>query len=210
MKTVYKRWLAMAMLVLLSACVVAPAERAGPAHVDVGIGIHVPVYPRLVLIPGYPVYYAPSLEMNFFFYDGVYWVFQGNGWYLSYWYNGPWRAVEPVLVPGVILNVPLRYYRRPPSHFHAWRPDEPPRWEEHWGHDWERQRGDDWRRHSKSGKLAPLPNFQREYSGQSYPRQIERQQELNRKNYHYSPQDPAVKRAYSHDKRGDGKGNKRY
>jgi hypothetical protein len=60
------------------------------ADVQVSIGINVPIYPRLVVVPGYPVYYAPQLDSNYFFYDGLYWVFQDDNWYQSSWYNGPW------------------------------------------------------------------------------------------------------------------------
>ncbi|MEO8331814.1 MAG: hypothetical protein ABI479_05230, partial [Gallionella sp.] len=42
----------------------------------VSIGINLPAYPRLVRVPGYPVYYDPRIEYNYFFYDGLYWVFQ--------------------------------------------------------------------------------------------------------------------------------------
>jgi hypothetical protein len=42
----------------------------------VSIGINLPAYPQLVRVPGYPVYYAPRLNANYFFYDGLYWVFQ--------------------------------------------------------------------------------------------------------------------------------------
>ncbi len=42
----------------------------------VSIGINLPVYPQLVPVPGYPVYYAPQLNSNYFFYDGMYWVYQ--------------------------------------------------------------------------------------------------------------------------------------
>ena len=38
----------------------------------VSIGVNFPVYPQLTRIPGYPVYYAPQLGSNFFFYDGMY------------------------------------------------------------------------------------------------------------------------------------------
>ena len=31
--------------------------------------------PELVVMPGYPVYYAPNVAANYFFYDGLYWVF---------------------------------------------------------------------------------------------------------------------------------------
>lgn len=53
------------------------------------IGINVPTYPRLVQVPGYPVYYGPQLNSNYFFYDGLYWVLNGDDWYVSSWYNGP-------------------------------------------------------------------------------------------------------------------------
>ena len=41
-------------------------------------------------VPGYPVYYAPDIGGNYFFYDGRYWVYQDDNWYSSSWYNGPW------------------------------------------------------------------------------------------------------------------------
>jgi hypothetical protein len=63
------------------------------------IGVHIPAYPHLVAIPGYPVYYAPRLQANFFFYDGMYWLFQNDHWYASYWYDGPWSVVSRVSVP---------------------------------------------------------------------------------------------------------------
>jgi hypothetical protein len=44
----------------------------------VSIGINLPVYPELVPVPGYPVYYAPGMNSNYFFYDGMYWVYQGD------------------------------------------------------------------------------------------------------------------------------------
>ena len=39
---------------------------------SVSIGINVPLFPELVRVPGYPVYYAPRLNSNYFFYDGMY------------------------------------------------------------------------------------------------------------------------------------------
>jgi hypothetical protein len=53
------------------------------------IGINVPVYPELVRVPGYPVYYAPRLGADFFFCDGMFRVYQQDDWYASSWYNGP-------------------------------------------------------------------------------------------------------------------------
>ena len=79
------------LLIVLGMLLTTPAS----AEVQVNIGINIPVYPDLVVVPGYPVYYAPQVETNLFFYDGLYWVYQDDYWYSSPWYNGPWWAVEP-------------------------------------------------------------------------------------------------------------------
>ena len=84
---------------------------------NVSIGINLPLFPELVPVPGYPVYYAPRLDANYFFYDGMYWVYQNDNWYASSWYNGPWGLVDPEYVPLYILRIPVRYYRQPPSIF---------------------------------------------------------------------------------------------
>ena len=65
----------------------------------VQIGVNMPSYPTLVPVPGYPVYYDPQASSNYFFYDGLYWVYSGDNWYASSWYNGPWGSVDPVGVP---------------------------------------------------------------------------------------------------------------
>jgi hypothetical protein len=163
----------------------------------VSLGINLPVYPELDVVPGYPVYYAPDLDANYFFYDGTYWLYQNDNWYASSWYNGPWDLVNPDDVPAFILRVPVRYYRAPPLYFRAWGYDAPPRWAEHWGPDWtQRRRGwDRWDRGAVPAP-APLPAYQRNYSGDRYPRQVEQQQELNRQNYRYQPNNPVVRQQY--------------
>lgn len=159
----------------------------------VSIGINLPLYPELVPVPGYPVYYAPRLHANYFFYDGMYWVYQDDNWYASSWYNGPWGFVEPYYVPLFILRVPVRYYRQPPVYFRGWRANAPPRWGHHWGPDWERQRKgwDRWQR-SSAPKRAPLPTYQRQYSGERYPR-VEQQHEIHNQQYRYQPREKAVR-----------------
>ena len=66
------------------------------AHADIDfdtpgfvIGINVPLHPRLAPVPGYPVYYAPRLPLNLFYYDGEYWLFRHRDWYASHWTDGP-------------------------------------------------------------------------------------------------------------------------
>ncbi|HSQ10103.1 MAG TPA: hypothetical protein VLN25_05755 [Burkholderiaceae bacterium] len=162
----------------------------------VSIGINMPVYPHLVPVPGYPVYYAPRVDSNYFFYDGMYWVYQSDNWYASSWYNGPWGLVAPDVVPLYVLRVPVRYYRRPPPYFHGWKADAPPRWDDHWGKDWKQRRGDwdHWDRRSAPPR-APLPTYQKPYSGNRYPHP-EQQPVLQGQKYKYQPHDPVVQQHY--------------
>jgi len=162
----------------------------------VSIGINLPVYPELVRVPGYPVYYAPSVNSNYFYYDGMYWVYQGDSWYASSWYNGPWGLVAPEYLPLFVLRIPVRYYRDPPPHFRGWRADAPPRWGEHWGHQWEQHRSgwDRWNRNA-APPPAPLPLYQRQYSGERYPR-VEQQPTLHGENFCYQPRNSVVRRHY--------------
>jgi hypothetical protein len=193
------------------------------AAVSVNIGINLPTYPRLVPVPGYPVYYAPGVNSNYFFYDGLYWVFDGENWYDSRWYNGPWNVVDPFYVPSYVLRVPVRYYRHAPAYFHGWRADAPPRWNERWGRDWESRRGD-WNRGPRgTAQRAPLPDYQRRYSGDRYPRAEQQQQQVHNQNYRYQPRDEAVRqrnqeqgrggdqhqgRGEGRDSRGEGRGGR--
>jgi hypothetical protein len=178
---------------------IAPAEAQvsiGIALPNVSIGVNLPLYPDLEPIPGYPVYYAPRVDANYFFYDGMYWVFRDDNWYASSWYNGPWALIGPEEVPLFILRVPVRYYRQPPMYFRGWYADSPPRWGDHWGNDWSQRRGgwDKWNRNS-APRPAPLPVYQRQYSGDRYPA-ADQQRELRSKNYRYEPRDDAVRQHY--------------
>ena len=181
--------LAAAWLMLVPA---APAVAA----TSVSIGINLGAYPRLVTVPGYPVYYAPSVNSNYFFYDGMYWVFDGDNWYDSPWYNGPWTTVDRYYVPSYVLQVPVRYYRRPPVYFHGWSVNAAPRWHEHWGNSWVERRGD-WNRYDRRSvpARAPLPAYQRQYSGNRYPTEA-RQVEMHTQNYPYQPRDQVVQQHY--------------
>ena len=196
--------LGLATVPLVGGCVAAGYPSSSPMYSgyavvqsrNVSIGINVPVYPSLVRIPGYPVYYAPGVATNYFFYDGVYWVFWDDGWYQSTWYNGPWVYVSPNVVPLFILRIPVRYYRYPPAFFRGWHQDAPPRWGEHWGPQWEQHRHgwDQWNR-AAAPAPAPLPHYQREYSGAKYPG-LDKQPVLRSEKYRYQPQEPAGRQLY--------------
>ena len=162
----------------------------------VSIGINVPSYPTLVQVPNYPVYYAPGMSTNYFFYDGMYWVYQSDNWYTSEWYNGPWGMVGPEFVPLYVLRVPVRYYRSPPPYFRGWQADAPPRWGDHWGNQWQQQHSgwDRWNRGSAPAP-APLPAYQKGYSGGHYPK-AEQQPALRSQNYRYQPHEAVARQQY--------------
>jgi hypothetical protein len=163
---------------------------------NLNIGINVPAYPSLVPVPGYPVYYAPQLSANFFFYDSMYWVYQNDNWYASSWYNGPWALVAPEAVPLYILRVPVRYYRHPPPYFRGWKANAPPHWGEHWGPEWQQSRKgwNKWNR-SSAPAPAPRPDYQRQYSHDRYPR-VEQQYNLYNQHYRYEPREKVIREHY--------------
>lgn len=200
------RHLLVTLPVLLGSAAAAHAQISiGIGTPNVSIGINMPTYPRLVPVPGYPVYYDPYVDANYFFYDGLYWVYQGDNWYASSWYNGPWQLVDPYSVPLFVLRVPVRYYRRPPSYFHGWRADAPPHWDEHWGREWqERHNGWDRWDHRAAPRPAPLPSYQRQYSQGHYPRTAEQQQAVRSEHYHYQPHEAVTRQHFEqHERQGD-------
>jgi hypothetical protein len=181
-------------------------QAAAQAQVSVGlgiemsgvsIGINLPTFPDLLRVPGYPVYYAPQAPGNYFYYDGLYWVLQGEHWYASSWYNGPWQRVMPLYVPAYVLRVPVYYYRQPPPYFRHWHANAPPRWDEHWGREWQQRRPgwDHWDRHA-APQPAPLPTYQRRYPHSHYPHGTARQQAIRAENFNYQPREPVSRQAY--------------
>jgi hypothetical protein len=162
----------------------------------VHIGVNLAVYPTLQRVPGYPVYYAPNLNSNYFFYDGLYWVYDDDNWYSSSWYNGPWHGVDPYHVPSYVLRVPVRYYRRAPEYFRSWRADAAPRWGDHFGGQWEQRRTgwDRWDRRSAPAP-APLPVYQRQYSGNRYP-QGTQQVTIQTQSYRYQPREQVTQQHF--------------
>ena len=166
----------LALSLLLAPLASAQAHDHGP-RVGLSINLGFGAFPELVQVPGYPVYYAPRVSANYFFHDGLFWLYSDDRWYSSAWYDGPWDAVAPEYVPAFVLRVPVRYYRSPPRYFLGWHRDAAPRWGDHWGREWEHHRAgwDRWDRHG-AYRPAPLPVYQRQYAGDRYPRTVERQQ----------------------------------
>src|SRR5262245_26427549 len=107
--------------------VVAVAASALAGDVNIGINIGGPPAPppppmvieeppRLLVVPSSPVYYAPSVPYNFFYYDGRYWTFNAGNWFWGGSVRGPWTYAAVGYVPRPVLAVPVRYYKVPPGH----------------------------------------------------------------------------------------------
>ena len=159
-----KRFLLAALLAIASAFPAAAQE-----YYDIDVDL--PQYPEMAPVEDSPVYYAPEVDSNYFFYDGLYWDYCNDGWYSSPWYNGPWSYVDPIYVPTYILWVPIRYYRKPSHHWRGWNAHRPPRWAERWGRDWQARHNQVFRgRERPHYGRAPLPDYQRSYNRANYPR----------------------------------------
>ena len=98
-----------------------PPVVVAPAPPPVGVVPPPPgavaVPPRLVLVPGSPVYYAPALPVDVFFYRGLYYRLYRDTWFSAPGYGGPWRYVAYPSVPRPIIAVPPPYHKIPPGQF---------------------------------------------------------------------------------------------
>ncbi len=106
------------------------AALAADVHIGINIGpppIVVAQPPPLVVVPGTPVWYAPEVPENYFYYDGGYFTLHAGNWFRAPSYNGPWAFVPAPRVPRPLLAVPVRYYKVPPGHrrwHREWRDDD--------------------------------------------------------------------------------------
>lgn len=77
--------------------------------------------PPLVVVPGTPVYYAPSLSLNFFAYGGRYYTHHNGAWFVAATSGAPWTFLAVNRVPQPVLAVPASYYKVPPGHMKGTR-----------------------------------------------------------------------------------------
>jgi len=127
---------------IIAAATAGLAMMTVPVQADsVSIGVNIgsppppppPAYvveapPQLVVVPGTPVYYAPSLSVNFFAYGGRYYSHHNGAWFMAATYGGPWTYIALERVPHPVLAVPVTYYKVPPGHMKG---GGPPPWAGH-------------------------------------------------------------------------------
>lgn len=85
--------------------------------------------PPLVVVPGTPVYYAPTVSVNLFAYGGRYYSHHNGAWFMAANYSGPWGFIGVAQVPQPVLGVPMAYYKIPPGHLK--KGGGPPPWAGH-------------------------------------------------------------------------------
>src|SRR5512138_1669479 len=97
------------LLLGLLLCLPAPPAAAG-VDVNVNIGIPFPGFrveapPAMVLVPDAPVYFAPGLSVDLFFYDGFWYTRDDGRWFRGPDYRGPWKSIGPRHVPRYIYRI---------------------------------------------------------------------------------------------------------
>lgn len=99
----------------------SPERTLAEINVNMDIGLPLPIIvipepPVVVLIPGTPVYHAPHVGIDIFFYSNR-WYRKHNGrWYKASYYNGPWAYLPVQRIPVALVNLPPDYRHIPPGH----------------------------------------------------------------------------------------------
>lgn len=106
---------------ILLGSVIAPGAAPADVTVDITVpappSIVLPAPPALVLVPGHPtVRYAPSIDVDLFFFDARWYYWHGGYWYTGKSWKGPWKHVVVEKLPPGIGKVPAKYYKIPPGH----------------------------------------------------------------------------------------------
>jgi len=133
----------MMLAVFVMAAVVGPAGLAR-AQTSLNFGLQLGSPPPLAAVPESSVMYGPTVNGNFFFYQGEYYVFRKGAWYMAPRHDGPWAVVAPEYVPRPLLAVPVRYYKSPPPEWKGWRAEAAPRWQAEYGRRWHDRRDHVW------------------------------------------------------------------
>src|SRR6266446_8205226 len=65
--------------------------------------------PRVVLIPGTGVYYAPDVTTNMYVVGGVWYYLYDGRWFRGRSYRGPWAFVNERHVPSGLRRIPPEF-----------------------------------------------------------------------------------------------------
>lgn len=116
-----KRW----VIVLLVGSMLLSVGMFSPGTSEAGIGLSAAIplpglrlaaSPSLALIAGTPVYFAPDVEADLFFYHGNWYRPYGGEWYVSAEFGGPWGRVSIGNVLRPLVDLPSDYRNEPSSY----------------------------------------------------------------------------------------------
>src|SRR3989442_10129620 len=103
--------------IVLAAGLLAAPARATDVHIGINIGVPPPpppvvveAPPPLLVVPRTPVYYAPALPYNYFYYGGLYYTLPQDHLVYAPSFQRPWRLVPIQHLPRPDLPRPGRYY----------------------------------------------------------------------------------------------------
>jgi hypothetical protein len=110
----------------MAVALLVPVSQAAASQVGINVGINVgaPAYaappvviaspPEFVAPPQLGFYVALGVPYDLYYLSGSYYLFRGNTWYSSHYYNGPWVTVHYSNVPYGLRKYPaqrIHYYR---------------------------------------------------------------------------------------------------
>jgi hypothetical protein len=177
------------ILFCLALAAVLPLPNAFASNVDFNIGINIGNRPTAVPLPPPPVYQpapvpqepvvksdepplfieppelgfhvAVGIPQNIFFFNNSYYLYQGNAWYISPFYRGPWRVTGYKALPRVFRRQPfakIRYYRD--AGYRNYRQARNPYWKQHYfrpQREWKQVRHEGKQNHSPHGQPHGRP-----------------------------------------------------
>src|SRR5256885_5816989 len=104
------------IVIALAAGLLAAPARGADVHIGINIGVPPPpppvvveAPPPLVVVPQTPVYYAPALPYNYFYYGGLYYTPHDDRWVYAASFNRPWAFVTLERLPRPVLALPGRF-----------------------------------------------------------------------------------------------------
>ncbi|MRR08042.1 MAG: hypothetical protein EG828_14160 [Deltaproteobacteria bacterium] len=108
----------------------APVYQEPPAYQEDSLEMEAP--PLFIQPPELGFNVAVGIPRDIFFYNNNYYLYQGNAWFISPCYRGPWHVTRYNSIPWVLRKHPtarIRYYRD--AGYRHYQKVRSPYWERH-------------------------------------------------------------------------------
>ncbi len=107
-----------------------PVYQPAPVYQEPVVEIDEP--PMFIEPPELGFHVAVGIPQDLFFFNNSYYLCQGNVWYISPYYRGPWQVVRYKAIPSVLRRHPyakIRHYRD--AGYRNYREARNPYWQRH-------------------------------------------------------------------------------